>query len=181
LGSKVTASSVAVGHVDDAKRLKIHFPFGELKKGEWSFVLPKACADEENSMIYSADMGISKVAGIKIDPATGEMKTVFTLDNMTNTFQPTYGPKDKRVLVLTNMKKNVPKEPNNLAFFTANYTEQVTFHNAATGEKLAESSFFEPLTPNSLVVPAFGGRCYFPTRRGFITLQVMPETAAAEK
>jgi hypothetical protein len=181
LGSKVTASSVAVGHVDDAKRLKIHFPFGELKKGEWSFVLPKACADEENSMIYSADMGISKVAGIKIDPATGEMKTVFTLDNMTNTFQPTYGPKDKRVLVLTNMKKNVSKEPNNLAFFTANYTEQVTFHNAATGEKLAESSFFEPLTPNSLVLPAFGGRCYFPTRKGFITLQVMPADAEAER
>ncbi|MFN0066374.1 MAG: hypothetical protein ACKVYV_01945, partial [Limisphaerales bacterium] len=123
----------------------------------------------------SADMGMAKVAGIKLDQATGEMKTVFVLDNMSTTFQPTYGPKDKRVLVLTNMKKNLPHEPNDLALFTANYTEQVTWHDAATGRKLAESDFFEPLMINSLVAPGFGGRCYFPTGKGFITMQVMPK------
>jgi hypothetical protein len=177
LGSKVKASSVAVAHVKDASRMKIIFPFGELKKGEWSFAPPKACTDAENSMLYSADMGMAKVAGIKLDQATGEMKTVFVLDNMSTTFQPTYGPKDKRVLVLTNMKKNLPREPNDLALFTANYTEQVTWHDAATGRKLAESDFFEPLMVNSLVVPGFGGRCYFPTGKGFITMQVMPDTS----
>lgn len=176
LGSKVKASSVAVAHVRDASRMKVIFPFGELKKGEWSFAPPKACTDAENSMLYSADMGMAKVAGIKLDQTTGEMKTVFVLDNMSTTFQPTYGPKDKRVLVLTNMKKNVPHEPNDLALFTANYTEQVTWHDAATGRKLAESDFFEPLMINSLVAPGFGGRCYFPTGKGFITMQVMPAT-----
>jgi hypothetical protein len=174
LGSKEKASSVAVAHVKDSNNMKVIFPFGELKKGEWSWAPPKCCTDVENSMIYSADMGIGKVAGIKFDPATGDLKTVFVLNNMTTTFQPMYGPKDKRVLVLTNMKKNVALEPNDLMVFTGNYTEQVTWHDASTGRKLAASDFFEPLTINSLVVPGFGGRCYFPTKKGFITLQVMP-------
>ena len=93
---------------------------------------------------------------------------------MTNTFQPTYGSKDQRVLVLTNMKKNVSTQPDDEAFFTGNYTEQVTWHDAATGRKLAESDFSEPLTVNSLLTPGYGGRYYFPTATGFITLQVVP-------
>jgi hypothetical protein len=52
--------------------------------------------------------------------------------------------------------------------------EQVTWHDAHTGRRLAEPDFFEPLVINSLVTPGFGGRCYFPTHKGFITLQVMP-------
>jgi hypothetical protein len=52
-----------------------------------------------------------KVAGIKIDQATGEMKVAFVVDDATTTFQPLIGPKDKRVLLLTNMKQNVEKEP----------------------------------------------------------------------
>ena len=40
---------------------------------------------------------------------------------------------------------------------------------------LAESDFFEPLTFNSLIVPGYGGRMYYPTDRGFITLQVRPQ------
>ena len=59
---------------------------------------------------------------------------------------------------------------------TANYKEQVTWNDALTGKQLAASDFFEPLVINSLVVPGFGGRCYFPTHQGFITLQVMPKS-----
>ena len=42
---------------------------------------------------------------------------------------------------------------------------------------LAESDFFEPLTINSLVVPGYGGRSYYPTNTGFLTLQVRPAAA----
>ena len=142
--------------------------------------MPKSCTDPENNMIYSADMGISKIAGIKIDPATGDLKTVFVLDNMSNTFQPLFGPKDKRILVLTNMKKNVAAEPNDVALFTQNYKEQVTWNDAATGRQLAASDFFEPLTINSLIPPGFGGRWYFPMAKGFMVLQVMPAPAAQQ-
>jgi hypothetical protein len=180
LGSDTVASSVAVASQKDAGNLHIIFPFGPLKKGEWSFCLPKAGADPENSMIYSADMGVRKVAGIKIDQDTGELKVAFVVDDTTTTFQPLIGPKDKRVLLLTNMKLNVEKEPIKVALFTENYTEQLTWRDVATGKILAESDFFEPLSINGLTPPGYGGRIYFPTAvgKGFYVLQVMPQQSS---
>jgi hypothetical protein len=177
IGSKTIASSIVAVHQNDPTRMKVVFPFGPLKPGEWSFGPPKPQTDPENNMIYSADMGIAKVAGIKFDPATGDMKTVFVVDDMTTAFQPLIGPKDKRVLLLSNMKKNVALEPIELALFTANYKEQVTWRDAATGRILAASDFFEPMTFGSLITPGFGGRVYFATGKGFITMQVLPAPA----
>jgi hypothetical protein len=77
-------------------------------------------------------------------------------------------------MLLSNAKLNVTHEPIKLAMFTGNYTEQVTWRDAATGRIIAESDFFEPLTLGSLITPGFGGRVYFPTGKGFITLQVKP-------
>ena len=180
IGSDTVASSVVVTSQKDPNKTQIIFPFGELKKGEWSFAPPKNGADPENSMIYSADVGMRKVAGIKLDQATGELKLAFVVDDTTTTFQPLIGPKDKRVLLLTNMKLNVEKEPIKLALFTENYKEQLTWRDAATGKILAESDFFEPLSINGLTPPGFGGRIYFPTAvgTGFYVLQVRPRPAA---
>jgi len=130
-------------------------------------------------MIYLAEVGMRKVAGIKIDQSTGELKVAFVVDDTTTTFQPLIGPKDKRVLLLTNMKLNVEKEPVKGALFTENYREQLTWRDAATGKILAESDFFEPLTGNSLTPPGFGGRIYFPTAvgKGFYVLQARSKPA----
>lgn len=180
-GSKEVASSIVAVHRDDAKRSTVVFPFGQLKPGGFSFAPPKAGADPENGIVYSADMGMGKVAGIKLDQATGEMTTAFVVDDVTSTFQPVIGPRDKRVLLLTNAKQNVEKEPLMDAIFTNNYKEQLTWRDAATGKILAQSDFFEPLTINSLTPPGFGGRVYFPTGsgKGFYVLQVLPKTATS--
>ena len=98
------ASSVVVIHRNDATKQQVIFPFGDLKPGEISFAPPKGTADPENSMIYSADMGMKKVAGIKLDQETGKLEVAFVVDAVTNTFQPVIGPKDQRVLLLTNIK-----------------------------------------------------------------------------
>jgi hypothetical protein len=172
-GSDKVASSIVVAHRQDSKKTHVIFPFGDLKPGEWSFAPPKAGADPENNMIYSADFGVGKVAGIKIDPQTGELNLAFVVDDATTTFQPVIGPNDRRVLLLTNAKKNDPSQPTKMAMFTGNYKEQLTWRNAATGRILAESDFFEPLTINSLTTPGFGGRVYFPTNKDFIVLQVI--------
>jgi hypothetical protein len=181
LGSKTVASSIVAVHQKDPKRFKVLFPFGPLKKDEMSFAPPKPQTDPENNMIWSADFGVGKVAGIKFDPATGDMKTAYVLDITTTGFQPLYGPKDKRVVVLSNMKRNVAVEPMVAALWTGNYTEQVTWHDAATGRLLAASDFFEPMTFNGLIVPGYGGRVYYTTGKGFIVFQVMPKPAAAGK
>lgn len=177
IGSETVASSIVAVHQRDPSRTKVIFPFGELKKGEWSWAPPKPQTDPENSMIYSADMGVGKVAGIKIDQATGEMKTLWVVDDTTNAFQPLIGSKDKRVMLLSNARKNVEKEPIKLALFSGNYKEQVTWRDAATGRIIAESDFFEPLSIGALITPGFGGRVYFPTGKGFIVLQAMPAAA----
>jgi hypothetical protein len=172
------ASSVVAVHKRDASKLSVIFPFGELKPGEISFAPPKTGGDPENNMIYSADMGMKKVAGIRIDPETGAMETRFVIDDISNTFQPLIGPKDQRVLVLTNIRLRSADQSMLESVFTQNqYTEQLTWRDAATGAVLAESDFFEPLTINSLTTPGFGGRIYFPTAvgRGFYVLQVMPK------
>ncbi len=176
LFSEKKSSSVVSINQHDATDMHVIFPFGELEPGGISFAPPKGTTDPENNMVYSADMGMKKVAGIKIDPATGEMTLKYVLDNVTNTFQPLFGPPDKRVLVITNIKFNAPNEPMKIALFTENYKEQVTWRDAATGKILAESDFFEPLTINSLTTPGFGGRVYYPTAVGeaFYVLQPMP-------
>ena len=181
LVSDKSASSVVVVHADDASRSESVFPFGQLQPHEVSFAPPKNGADPENNMIYSADMGMGKVAGIRIDPETGKLETAFILDNVTSTFQPVIGPADKRVLMLTSMKLAYADEPILEALQKSNYTEQLTWRNAATGELLAGSDFFEPLTINSLTPPGFGGRVYFPTAvgKGFYTLQAMPAPTKA--
>lgn len=109
--------------------------------------------------------------------ATGELELAFVVDNATTTFQPVIGPKDRRVLLLTNAKQNHPAQPVQLAVFSGNYREQLTWRDAATGRILVESGFFEPLTLGSLITPGFGGRVYFPTGEGFVTMQVKPKAA----
>ena len=71
--SKDKASSVVVFHKDDVTKTHSIFPLGELGFEGLSWAPPKNGTDPENNMIYSADMGMKKVAGIKIDPATGEL------------------------------------------------------------------------------------------------------------
>ena len=172
------ASSVIAAHKHDASKITTIYPFGkELEPGGWSFAPPKGGGDPENNMLYSADMGMKKIAGIKIDQATGAMETKFVIDDISNTFQPLIGPKDKRVLVVTNIRLKSADQSIPESVFTQNqYSEQLTWRDAATGKLLAESDFFEPLTINSLTTPGYGGRIYFPTAvgRGFYVLQVTP-------
>jgi hypothetical protein len=177
MGAKVPSSVVAI-NIHDSRRSTSITPFGPLKRTQMSLAPPKTCIDLENNMLYSADAGVGKVAGIRLDQATGEMTTEFIVDATTFTFQPLIGPKEKRVLMLTNMKGAVPGMGAVLDLATGKYTEQVTWRDAVTGRLLAESDFFEPLTFNSLVVPGYGGRCYYPTNTGYLTIQVRPRAGA---
>ncbi len=179
-GSKVTASSVVAINQKDPTRITTVLPFGPLKKGEWSFAPPKNGSDAENNMVYSQDMGTGKVAGIKLDPVTGQMKTVFVVNDKTTCLVALIGPKDKRVMLTSNMHHDLPLEPDMLALGTGSYKEQVRWRDAATGRLIAESDLFEPMAVNSLVTPGFGGRVYFPTVKGFYVLQALPKPAAGK-
>ena len=174
IGARVPSSVVAINQRDPSRRTSI-VPFGKLKKTQMSLAPPKTCIDLENGMLYSADAGVGQVAGIALDQRTGDMTVQFIVDATTLTFQPLIGPKDRRVLMLSNMKGDVPVMNALAEVATGKYKEQVTWREAATGRLLAESDYFEPLTFNSLMVPGYGGRTYYPTNSGFMILQVRPK------
>jgi hypothetical protein len=176
IGGKVPSSVVAINQHDPERKTSVA-PYGPLKKLQMSLAPPKTCIDLENNMLYSADAGVGKVAGIGLDQESGEMTVEFVVDCTTLTFQPLIGPADRRVLVLSNMKGDIPKMGALLDIVSGKYKEQVTWRDAATGRVLAESDFFEPLTFNSLIVPGYGGRMYYPTAAGFYVLQVRPAAA----
>lgn len=173
IGGKVPSSVVAISQHDASKMTCVQ-PFGPLKRLQRSLAPPKTCIDLDNDMLYSADAGVGEVAGIRLDQLTGQLSTRFVADDTTLTFQPLIGPPDQRVLVLSNMRGDLPKMSALPEVATGLYKEQVTWRDAATGRILAESDFFEPLTINSLIVPGYGARLYYPTNEGFITMQVRP-------
>jgi hypothetical protein len=59
-----------------------------------------------------------------------------------------------------------------VALFTASYKEQVTSREAATGRIIAQSDFFEPLSPGSLITHRASAAAYTSRPAGFIVLQV---------
>ena len=134
--------------------------------GSWA--PPKTAIDTDNNMVYSNDVGVGGIAGLKFNPTTGELTTVFTLQYQTAALQSLIGPANQRVLVTTKHSSYSPD------LFGTNYTEQVMWLDAATGRTLAQSSALPPMTANSLVTPAFGGGFYYLTPSGLIYLSISP-------
>ena len=170
--SKTKALSVVAINQKDSSKVATIFPFGQLPPGGVSFAPPKTGSDAENNMVYAQDLGVGKVAGIKLDPATGQMKTVFVVDDRTTCLVALIGPKDKRVMMTSNQHYDLPFEPMMLALGTGLYKEQVRWRDAATGRLIAESDLLEPMSINTAVTPGFGGRVYYPTDSGFVVLQL---------
>ena len=167
------ASSVVAINQDDPTQITRVYPFGtDLPTGQ-SWAPPKSAVDAENNMVYSADQNMMMIAGISLDPDSGEMTTTWTLDGATTALQALYGPADQRVLGTARAEADVTlDELNNTSSPT--YTQQALWLNALTGEVLAESDYFEPMGFNTMLTPGYGGRFYYPTNEGIIVFQVMP-------
>ena len=170
--SKAKALSVVAISQRDPSKVTTIFPFGQLEPGQVSFAPPKTGSDAENNMVYAQDLGIGKVAGMKLDQKTGELKIVFVVDDRTTCLVALIGPKNKRVMLTSNQRYDVPFEPMMLALGTGFYKEQARWRDAATGRLIAESDFMEPMSVNTAITPGFGGRVYYPTDEGFIVLQL---------
>lgn len=176
IGSETTASSLVAINVDDASDTHTIKPFGELESGQASNAPPKPQGDPENDMVYSADGGIGKIAGIHLDPQTGEMKQKWVVDDRSFEFQPLFGPPDERVLVTSRWNPDADLG----ALATGSYTVQVVWRDPATGEALAESDFLPPISFNALVTPVYGGRWAYPSGPGESLYFLQPMPASSE-
>ena len=175
IGSDTKASSLVAINVNDASDTHTVFPFGQLESGQSSNAPPKPQGDPENNMVYSADGGIGKIAGVHLDPSTGEMTTKFVVDDRSFEFQPLFGPADHRILVTTKWNPDVSVG----ALASGAYTQQVVWRDAATGKELASSDFLPPIGFNGLVAPTYGGRWVYPAQSSgsLFFLQPMPASS----
>lgn len=175
LGSDTAASSLVAINVDDSSRMETIKPFGELKDGESSNAPPKPQGDPANDMVYSADGGVGKIAGVHLDQASGKMTTKWTVDDRSFEFQPLVGSADERIMV--NSKWNPDAKLGNLA--TGTYTVQAVWRDAATGEEIAKSDFMPPISFNANITPIYGGRWVFPSgpSGSLYFLQPMPASS----
>jgi hypothetical protein len=154
VGSKTSASSLVAINVHDDTNIQRITPFGELESGQHSFAPPKPQGDLENNMVYSADGGVGKIAGIHLDPTTGKMTTKWVVDDTSFEFQPLFGTPENRIVVTSKHDPTADLQ----SLLTGTYTSSVVWRDAATGEVLAESDFLPPISFNSLITPIYGGR-----------------------
>jgi hypothetical protein len=171
--SNVSSSVVSVSQSDPTNIHSVT-PFGPLEPGQQSWAPPKSAIDDENNFVISADALVNGLAGIKLDPTTGNMTVAWTANDATWGFQTMIGPRDQRVLVVSNMNPNATS-------YTGNYTEQVTWRNMLTGDILAQSDFTEAMSPGSLITPGYGGRVYYLTNNDFIVYYVTTHETSVSK
>lgn len=175
LGSDTAASSLVAINVDDSSKTQTIKPFGELEDGEASNAPPKPQGDPANDMVYSADGGVGEIAGVHLDPETGEMTKKWVVEDRSFEFQPLVGSADERIMV--NSKWNPDAKLGNLA--TGTYTAQAVWRDAATGEEIAKSDFMPPISFNANITPVYGGRWVYPSgpTGSLYFLQPMPASS----
>ncbi|WP_424989529.1 hypothetical protein [Fluviibacterium sp. S390] len=172
LPSKVASAIVAI-HQSDPTRITRLYPFGtDLPTGQ-SWAPPKAAIDPELSMVFSADQNMMQIAGITFDQNSGAMTTAWTRDGATTALQALYGPADARVLGTARAEPGTTLEALNQTS-APSYRQQAIWLDARTGDLLAQSPFFEPMSFNTLLSPGYGGRFYYMWDKGFIVLQPLP-------
>jgi hypothetical protein len=165
--SNVSSTVVSISQSDPTKIQSVT-PFGPLKPGQQSVAPPKSAVDVENNFVISADQGVNGLAGIRVDPNTGNLTVAWTVEDGTYGFQTMIGPKDQRVLVVSKINPNATAQE----LKAGNYTEQVVWLNMLTGHALAQSKFTKAMTVGSLITPGYGGRVYYLTNNGFIVYYV---------
>lgn len=127
------------------------------------------------------DPGPAKVVGIDLDQKTGNITLVWSVDQKTSEWMVLIGPANHRVLVATNIQTNVA---NPVDYFAgpigANYKEQMTWRDAATGKLLAAPDYFSLMIPLFEMWPGYGGLIYDGLNDGHImALQVLPTSSSS--
>jgi hypothetical protein len=173
-------SVVAVSQTDATKL--IHIEPMPLQPGQTSYIPSRQATDIDNGRIYAMDPGAGKTVGIDIDLKTGALKVAWSADQATLSWLILIGPPDQRVLVGTNIQTDTPI-PNPIQWNPgpegANYSEQVQWRDASTGNLLAASDYWTPMTPGMQVWPGYGGLIYFGENDGgLIALQVLPSSTS---
>lgn len=120
-------------------------------------------ADAENNLIYASDALPGEIAAITITKAG--LQTVWKAKQTTTEFTTLIGPKNRRVLVGTDIPG--PEIPGN------NMNDFAVWRNAATGQELARSPLLPAMTQGTMIQPYYNGDMFFQGQEGTL-IKLMP-------
>lgn len=139
------------------------------KTQAYSWAPMSVSADPENNLIYAADALPGKLAAITI--TSNGLETVWKADQRTTEFTALIGPKDKRVVVGTDIP--FPEIPGN------NMHDYAVWRNAATGEELARSPKLPAMTQGTMIQPYYNGDMFYEGQLGTL-IKLMPRPAGED-
>jgi outer membrane protein assembly factor BamB len=176
----VPMSVVAISQADDS-RIESIDPTPSLEEGQYSYYYAHVTADPDTNRIYVMDAGQGTASAIELSD-DGKLSLLWQEKQRSNSYMTLIGPQDKRVFVAPNFVTDVEEDAGDPTKLNpgpegANYTEQIQWRDAATGELLAESEFYGPAATGAQVPPGYGGMIYNLLNDG----RIVPLYARAEE
>lgn len=113
-------------------------------------------ADSDSRLIYATDSLPGKIAAIKLTKKG--LKIAWKVDQTTTEFTALIGPKQKRVLVGTDIPG--PEIPGN------NSNDFAVWRNARTGKEIARSPLLPAMTQGTMIQPFYSGDMFYEGQLG---------------
>jgi hypothetical protein len=151
--ASVPLSVIVISQADASKQFSAQ-PFADFPVPSG---LPKSFApfsvsvDPTQNLIYAADSSPGVVGALKLT-ANG-LQTVWTAHQTTTEFLALIGPRDRRVLVGTDIPPG--QAP------TSNTTDYMVWRNADTGQEIARTKQLPKMTTGTMIQPYYFGKMFY--------------------
>ncbi len=113
-------------------------------------------ADQDNHLIYATDSLPGKIAALRLSKRG--LKVFWKANQTTTEFTALIGPKNKRVLVGTDIPR--PQIPGN------NANDYAVWRNANTGDEIARSPLLPAMTQGTMIQPYYFGDMFYEGQLG---------------
>jgi hypothetical protein len=123
-----------------------------------SFAPSAPTVDLLRNRIFVFDAGPGKLAALDLEPDGWQV--TWMVDQRTTEFMALIGPRNRRVLVTTEIPDGQPLETNS--------TNYVVWREAESGRELARSDQLDPILSGTMVEPGYAGRMYYLGKSGEI-------------
>jgi len=118
-----------------------------------SFAPSAPTGDPLRNRIFVFDAGPGKLAALDLTPQGFLHQPTWIVDQRTTEFMALIGPRNRRVLVTTEIPQGQPLETNS--------SNSVVWRDADSGRKLAEVDSLEPVLSGTMVEPGYTGPMYY--------------------
>jgi hypothetical protein len=116
-----------------------------------SFAPSAPTVDPLRNRMFVFDAGPGKLAALDLEPDGWQV--TWMVDQRTTEFMALIGPRNRRVLVTTEIPNGQPLGSN-----SSNY---VVWREAESGRELARSDQLDPILSGTMVEPGYAGRMYY--------------------